>query len=197
MGELFIHDILNYIARYNLDTFIETGTGKGTGLNYASKYPFKDLYSIEIIKELYDECVHKFAQDPRIHLINNDSINGLIEILEKLTTNNRVLFWLDAHFPGADFKFNNYFHRSDEPDIHMPLEKEIEIIYNTRKDCKDVYIIDDLRIYEDNDYELGSWDLKPKLGKPNIDFITNKYKKTHNISRDLRHQGFLILTPKN
>lgn len=196
MGELYIHNLEKYITEYNLNTFIETGTGIGTGVMFAKNFKFSKIFSIEIIEELFNRSKKLEAFDDRIKLINDSSINGLIKILPTLSEADKVLFWLDAHFPGADFKFNTYDHLSDIPSLHMPLEDEIKIIHQYRHSLKDVFIIDDLRIYEDGNYELGKWDLKDKYGKQNINFILDLYKDTHNVHRDYRHQGFLILTPK-
>jgi hypothetical protein len=76
------------------------------------------------------------------------------------------------------------------------LEKEVRTIKQHRDTTKDVFIIDDLRVYEDNNYSDGNWPLKSQVGGDGIDFIFELFQDTHNIERDLRHQGFLIITPK-
>tara|TARA_R110000751_G_scaffold51592_1_gene113088 strand:- start:173 stop:763 length:591 start_codon:yes stop_codon:yes gene_type:complete len=195
MGELFIHDLNPYLKEFKCSSFVETGTGKGTGVEYAMKYPFKQLYSIEYISDLYEECKEKF-NDPRLTLLNTDSLTGLETILEGMNSD-PCLFWLDAHFPGADFHFNSYDHLSDKPELHKPLKYEIDLIASKRSNCKDVFIIDDLQIYEDGPFELLNQDFKDKYGDLGIDFITESFGKTHKFTRDYRHQGFLILTPKN
>ena len=43
MGELFIHNLNTYIEKYKCNTFIETGTGIGTGLEHACKYSFNRI----------------------------------------------------------------------------------------------------------------------------------------------------------
>ena len=110
MGELFIHNLSEYFTKYDCYTFIETGTGKGTGLNYAVEYPFEKIYSIEYMEPLYEECKKTFADDDRILLLNADSVSGLEEILNTIPEDKNILFWLDAHFPGADFGLNSYDH---------------------------------------------------------------------------------------
>lgn len=195
MGELYLHDLQNYISNFGCKNFVETGTGRGTGLSHALKYNFEKLYTIEIIKDLYDYCRNKFT-DQRLSLINSDSLTGLSSILSSLDTS-PTLFWLDAHFPGADFHYNSYDHLSDVPELHKPLKNEISLINNNRKHIKDVFIIDDLQIYEDGPFELLNQDFKNKYGENGIDFVVDLYGETHNFTRDYRHQGFLILTPKD
>lgn len=194
MGELYIHDLTPFIEK-GCTNFVETGTGKGTGLKYACLYPFKKVYSVEIVQELVDSLQREFEFEERVTILCNSSVVGLFSILHDMNEE-PTLFWLDAHFPGADFKFNDYHHMSDQKKLHMPLLYEIEAITSKRDVSNDFFIIDDLRIYERGDYELGNWDLYDTYGGGGIGFIEEAFGKTHDIERDYRHQGFIILTPK-
>jgi len=193
MGELFIHNLNTYIEKYKCNTFIETGTGIGTGLEHACKYSFNKLYSIEIIKELYDKCIIKFKTDARCEILNMHSLNGLTHILQNISKDDRILFWLDAHFPGADFKYGTYEDNIDI-DIKLPLEAEIKTIKQYRDIKNDVFIIDDLQLYENGDFQFKYCFDKNKLVNKAIDF-NSEFNSTHNIVRDYRHQGFIIITP--
>jgi hypothetical protein len=102
---------------------------------------------------------------------------------------------LDAHFPGADFHFETYDSTKDY-DTRLPLKKELETIKINRSNNKDVFIIDDLRVYEDNNYTDGNWSLRKEVGGDGIDFVYELFGQSHNIEKDLRYQGYLILTPK-
>lgn len=194
MGELNQHNLEEYINTYGCKHFIETGTGIGTGLQYAKQFSFLKLFSIEYMKELYNGCLLRFKGDNRITLLNTDSITGLEQILGELDST-PILFWLDAHFPGADFNYNSYHHYSDNKKLHMPLKDEIELITTIRDTSKDVFIIDDLRIYEKGNYQLGSWEFYDLYGGGGVEFITSALPN-HKVTRDYRHQGFLILTPR-
>lgn len=190
MGELNQHNL----SEFGCTQFVETGTGEGTGLYYASQFPFIKLYSIEIIDELARKVSDQLPADSNIEIYNNNSLDGLKEIIPKLTEE-PTLFWLDAHFPGADFKFNDYHHLADKKYLHMPLAEEVATIMDLRDTSKDCFIIDDLRIYEEGPYELGSWDLYSQYGGGGLGFLDN-LTKTHSLKRDYRQQGFIILTPK-
>ena len=198
MGELNIHNVSDYIKKYDLKNFIETGTGIGTGLSFAAQNSFKNLYSIEIMKELFVENYEKFECDDRITLLNNDSIKGLELIIENQMDDSPCLFWLDAHFPGADFGIGNY-EDNYEAKIKIPLEEELKLIAEKR-DGNDVLIIDDLRIYEDNNYQSKVnktvLNIRKEFDINGIGFIEDLFGDTHTFKRDLRHQGFLILEPK-
>jgi hypothetical protein len=187
MGELNLH-ALNL---YDCNTFIETGTGKGTGLEYACRFPFKILHTIEIIPELYEFSKNKFS-DPRITFHLGHSVKILEELLPTVPKEDSILFWMDAHFPGVDFGLGSGKYIYDDENI--PSKQELEVIKHHRTGCNDVIILDDLRLYEDGPYQLENIDIgKPKSG---IGFIENIFSSTHFFRRDFRHQGFLILIPK-
>lgn len=189
MGELNQHNL----SEFSCTQFVETGTGIGTGLHYACKFPFTALYSIEIVDDLAEQATNKFATDPRVKIYNNNSLDGLKEIIP-LLSEEPTLFWLDAHFPGADFKFNDYHHLADKKHLHMPLAEEVATILSLRDTSKDCFIIDDLRIYEQGSYELGNWELYDQYGGGGLGFLDG-LKETHSLTRDYRHQGFAILRP--
>jgi len=196
MGELKFFDLSQTIQDYSLSIFIETGTGLGGSVESILGYGSMDqIYSIEIIQDLYNKCVEKFKSFPHVKIINNNSYEGLKQLLPTIPREANILFWLDAHFPGADFHFTTY-ESTDDQNLRIPLESEINLIYSLRKDCKDLFIIDDLRIYEDGPYEAGNWSKRKELGGDGLDFITDKYKSTHVIHRDYNHQGYLFLIPK-
>jgi hypothetical protein len=195
MGELYIHELNPYIEKYKCTVFVETGTGVGTGVSYALQHDFKKLYSIEYMAQLYEKCKKSFV-DKRLNLIHSDSLTGLEEILNKTDEEEVMFFWLDAHFPGADFHFNSYDHLKDQPELHMPLKEEVKLIKEMRPQGRDVIFIDDLQIYEDGPFELLNQDFKDKYGDLGTEFINEAFAKTHDFSRDYRHQGFLIITPK-
>ena len=195
MGELFLHDLKSYIDTYGCEAFVETGTGVGTGIDYALHFDFKRLYSIEIMEDLYVACKESL-NDPRLTLLNTDSYSGLTQIVNELADVSSTLFWLDAHFPGADFGYNTYDHGSDSPETHMPLQIELELIHSFRSKCNDVFIIDDWQLYEDVIVELPNKEIVEKFGRRKTPFVEKLYGETHDFFRDSRHQGFLILTPK-
>ena len=202
MGALFRHNLQDYIDKYNLKQYVETGTGKGECLEYANRYDFDGLYSVDIDEELYYEACRKFSKNKNINLFNSLSTDFLLNLsLSKEPT----LFFLDAHFPGADFHKCTYEEsiRTHQKDA-FPLESEIKIITRIRNTSKDVFIIDDLMLYEPDQYEClkegcvwkYEW-LQDELNlKTNSTFLYETFFETHNFYKDLRDQGYLIITPK-
>lgn len=195
MGQLNRFDLKSYIDNFGTTVFIETGTGKGDSLSYAMKYSFKKLYTIEIIEEIFNNTKKKFLNEEKCHFINDNSKNGLKSVLHKIDDNENICYWLDAHFPGADSGLSDYGSFKDD-NIRIPLESELREITSIRDFKNDVFIIDDLRIYEDGPYTSGNWNLRHILGGNDINFIFELFDNTHNINRDYRDEGYLIITPK-
>ena len=137
MGSLRRFNIQEILDNYHCSTLIETGTGSGDSLDYCSAFNFKKLFSIEIIKDVYDDAIKKFSHDQRIRLLNATSCEAFRDIIPSLDEDDIVLFWLDAHFPGV---FCGYAHPDDEKDedIRLPLEKELELISELRESKKDI-----------------------------------------------------------
>jgi hypothetical protein len=90
--------LIRYMARrFNLPTFIETGTSKGDTIAAVSDY-FSDVWSIELSSKLYQEAKERFRNNPEVHLIYGSS-DEMLPVIIKQTKGPR-LFWLDAHATG-------------------------------------------------------------------------------------------------
>lgn len=184
-----------FIDKNGINEFIETGTGKGDTVDFVLKSAFIDqIYSIEIIPSIAVNASIRFKDKPHTKIINADSVTGLEQILNNRKTS--ILYFLDAHFPGADFGLAKYSDEKDE-NRRIPLQKEIETIVKLRGKAikNDHFIIDDLRVYEDGPYAEGNWPWRKELGGEGIDFIYDALGDTHYIEKDYRYQGFIIITP--
>lgn len=196
MGTLKTFNLGKFIDEYQVDTFIETGTYLGDSLDYASKFNFKTLYSIELLDEYYQKSLERFNHNEKIFLIKNNSVDGLISLLPKLS-DCKCLFWLDAHLPDFyDVNYGNNYTENEK--IFVPLEQELSSLKKFKNIENDVIIIDDLRIYERGNFESGNWDgyLKKLISDKGINFIKDLLSETHHIEKDFRHEGYLICLPK-
>ena len=210
MGTLKKHNLQELRHEYDLINYVETGTGEGECLEYAMRFPFEKFYSVEIYDQIYDRNVEKFETLSQTYrreciLFHGSSREKLPEIISDL--DGPTLFFLDAHFPGADFRYERYDAEENE-DIRVPLKSELEVILKNRDASADVFIIDDLWLYEEGQYEAGSLSshlekhfpgqgyTREKLaGNQTSKFIYDLFSKTHKITKDSRDQGYLILTP--
>lgn len=187
MGSLNFFDL----KRYGADVLVETGTGKGFGVDYALQCGLPKVHSCEIYDEVYDYVKQKYANDPRVEIHQQSSIYFLDTLLPLIAKDIRIVFWLDAHFPGADFVTHEY--KSDDNEINLPLVHEVEIIKKHRAGCSDVILIDDMRILDPYDRKtlesLGIF-----LNYPGLGFLDD-FKTTHHISKYFVHQGYIELVP--
>ncbi len=135
------------LSAIDCDVFFETGTGLGYSLAYAlAAESFSQLFSVEIDKDTFERTARLFSVFPRLSLINSDSQSALTQVLlPAIDDASRVLFFLDAHFPGeVSAGFAGYKAVADKT-FRLPLEVELEIINSSRPSHGDVIIIDDLR----------------------------------------------------
>ena len=202
MGSIRTFDIAQIKDKANIKTFIETGTLWGNGVDYALESGFDKIISIEINSQLADKAKEKYKNESRVTIIEGSSPLVLREILPGI--NEPALFWLDAHFPGADANLDAYKAELDASD-NVPLEIELSIIKN--RPYKDVIICDDLWLYEE--VPLSKWsnfndhcksyghnitrEQLVKDGMPEI--FEQMFIKTHKMTRDFNDQGFLIFKP--
>jgi hypothetical protein len=181
---------------YGCNIFFETGTGRGLSLIKALASPcFKHLYSVEIAAETYDFATGFYGVFKNLTLINSDSPSALRSVLPQLLREDRVFFYLDAHYPGElTSSFEGY--KANIPDeMRLPLEVELEVISQLRSGCRDVIIVDDLRIYEDGPFANGNmpdWAETLPRERKNIDFVFELFPNSK-IERDFRSEGYLII----
>ena len=185
--------IKNVLDYYDIKNFVETGTGQAEVVR--SVYEANEdlnIHTIEVVEEIFDQNKIKFSylKDVSWHL--GTSFKILPAILP--TFDGNTLFWMDAHFPGADFGLSSYGEEKDM-DKRLPLKRELESIVQSRDVSNDVFVIDDLRIYEDGPFETGNWDERTKYGGDGIGFIEEMFEKTHYIGRSYNAQGSVILFP--
>jgi hypothetical protein len=183
MGSFMALPTEHWIIQFNLNAFVETGTYLGAGIACARSFRRLDeFHSVEMKPEFYDDAVYMFSRDPRVKIWQGDSQEQLPKILSLSSLESRkILFWLDAHLP----KFYDY----DGP--QLPLETELKVIAEMRPRNDDVIIIDDLRIYAEDDYEFGN-----NQHADNYDFVKEIMGDRYNIAKSLQHTGYLILLPK-
>ena len=117
------------------DTFVETGTYKGDTVQVALNYGFKNIHSIELNRELFEECAKRFIDQKIVKIWHGESQDNLKNILK--TVNGQATFWLDAHasgpLPGGRFGGS-------------PLVQEIKMI-GEHHIKNHILIIDDCRLF--------------------------------------------------
>ena len=180
------------IQNFDIKNFVETGSGNGTSMNDVFQLNLVEkLYGIELAIPLYEDLKNKFNG---IHFYNGYSKDELPNVLNDLNPN-PTLYWLDAHFPFSEYQFNNPY--DSEPDVtkRIPLEIELRIIKESRDVSKDIFIMDDLRIYVDRPYTAGNWDMRNTAGYEGYDFVEEILGDTHVIIEHHGDEGYLLAYP--
>ena len=196
VGALSDFDLDRLITSYGCRSFVETGTGIGRGVEFASRSGFDRIVSIEIVHKLALDVAIRFAKNHKVTIINAKSVRGLREALDEMPPEVPILFWLDARFPGADYGLKSYDAERDET-LRLPLESEIRTLAGLRDLRRDVFLINELRLYEDAAYEEGpaSPDRLPLPANRHLRFVDEIIGATHRIERFTRGAGHLCAYP--
>lgn len=121
--------LLDFAKRFDLRTFVETGTHHCWTLEAVYKQ-FDWSYSIELSDDYYNAAVEKFKGVSKVTLIHGDSaveLKRLVSLLSKTPT----LFYLDAHFSGGGTVGQN----------RLPLRAELKAIFESKIDG--IVVVDD------------------------------------------------------
>jgi hypothetical protein len=126
-----IRAIRHYAKRFQLSTFVETGTYLGDTVA-AVVDQFANCVTIELSVDLHALASARFASTRNITCLCGDSGNLLSQVIS--TLDEPALFWLDAHTSGQGTLGVGY----------DPIHDELRQIYGHR--CKrHVILIDDAR----------------------------------------------------
>ncbi|MFN0012585.1 MAG: hypothetical protein ACKVS8_13185 [Phycisphaerales bacterium] len=126
--------LLDYARRFNLRSFVETGTLKGDTV-FALRHAFDQLWTVEIEPRLVARAQARFAGDPGVRCLEGDSAVVLPGIVRSLTQ--PTLFWLDGHYMGPG---------AGDPTNPCPISTELECVLAVREHAH-VILIDDARLF--------------------------------------------------
>lgn len=192
----------DWINKYNIKNYVETGFGDLTSFRYAANCPFNKFYGVDFDEGWFNNAVNNCGSNCRFwHGLSTQAIPVICSELEGNTC-----WFLDAHFAGgADYgkctqaESIQTYERSS-----LPLEDEIKLIKSNRDISNDIFVLDDYMIYDENcNCEWARQHCFPEreLAKSlNIDvspdWLYKAFEDTHNIEIDLRDQGYFVATPK-
>jgi hypothetical protein len=150
----------------NNNYLIETGSYYGDGITKAIEAGFKNIISIEITPAYYDLCTEKFKDNLNVKVILGDTVKILPDLLKEI--NEPVTYWLDAHYTDPTTNYG---------DKMSPLMDELEIIKSHAQSFNDVILIDDMRIFNESDWNYHNYlfnneDIKNKIREisPDVEF---------------------------
>jgi hypothetical protein len=164
--------IKTYAKAYGVDTLVETGTYLGDMVQTTKAY-FKEVHSIELGQELYQNAKDRFRSDKNVRLYQGDSGELLMGILKKLKR--PAIFWLDAHYSeGITAKGKT----------NTPVVEEVEAIL-AHKVSGHVILIDDSRIFNGKD------------GYPTISYLEKKIHKALPKASFIDRHDIIRIQPDN
>ena len=117
---------------FNVSTLVETGTFKGMNV-LAHKDNFELLYSCEKIKKYYEISEGKCINYGNIQLYNKDSksfLKWFRDGIPQFNKNDKIIFYLDAHFYDKNLPKNKRFVVLDELKQLKGLKNAIIIIHD-------------------------------------------------------------------
>lgn len=118
-------------------TFVETGTAYGQTLMQIYPY-FNKIFTVEISEELWNWVNPHVKELTHVQHVLGDSLLEIPKFLKTLTKDDKVFFWLDAHWSQGLSSKNEY---------DVPLIQECVIIDNGYLADTAVIVIDDVRMF--------------------------------------------------
>lgn len=182
------------LKNFGIKNFVETGTGDGSSMDKVLLTEIVDnAYGIELDDELYANLAEAYAGIDYMHLYKGYSEDKMANVMDDID-NEPALFWLDAHFPGADYGPAGY---GAEEDVNkrLPMEAELRVMKEKRDLSKDIIFMDDLRIYVDRGYEAGNWNQRKMYGGDGYEFVEELIGDTHVLVEHHGDQGYLLAFP--
>lgn len=107
--------------------FVETGSQKGDGIQFALDSGYSEIYSVDTDVECARECRRRFLGDWRVEIYHGDSVEFLRDLVQILP--NPCVFWLDAH-----------------PDYSSPILQELQMMVEHAVCDEHTILIDDRRL---------------------------------------------------
>lgn len=181
MGTLRSFDL----SQYGCNVYVETGTGRCESLGKAAQ-TFDRCYSVDLDLDLVKIARQQY---PNLNIECGLSTDVLEQWLKsgELLDSDCVLFYLDAHFPGADFRGER--HDVSAPNA-VPLQRELELIRQYRPNARDYIICDDARIYMLGPFELGNVEWLQVPG--GLNFVYQLFDSDR-VSIDYTETGYILI----
>jgi len=179
---------------FQISNFVESGTGDGSSMDKVLLAEVVDnSYGVELDDELYANLEEKYKGLDYVHLYKGYTEDCFDKVISQLD-GSPTLWWLDAHFPGADYGDAGY---GAEEDINkrLPMEKELQIMVQNRDLSNDIIFMDDLRIYVDRPFVAGPWSQRKLYGADGYDFVEQLIGDTHILIEHHGDQGYLLAFP--
>lgn len=139
--EKLVEDVNSY------STFVETGTSYGASIQSVYQY-FEKMWTVELSDELYAYGKRVTDKIPHCTHVKGDSLIELPKYLQDLSAEEKVFFWLDAHYSSMNTARNH---------LDCPLIEECVAIDKNYQGDSAIVVIDDVRLFGTNVNEDWSY----------------------------------------
>lgn len=146
MAGAFPDTYKKYLNGSTEDVWIETGTYKGTSVQRALDFGFREIHTIEVDLETFESLNTdhpELCSDTRVHRYLGSSRKLLPTIVESINDDRYVVFWLDAHFMGYSTQ-----HRDEISEC--PLLDELKTVTSRSWQHRPMVCIDDVNMFMDH-----------------------------------------------
>ena len=199
MAHLEEHDIESLKTQFKLDTFFETGTGNCEGIIHAKECGFNNIHTVDCMEQTTTAAKSKCPW-AKVHLGKSSSVISAFQTMRKVEPPCRVLWWLDAHFPGVDTGILNWqeSRESHAAREFMPLADELDAIVSDLWE-NDVILIDDAFLYRAGILDIPANDRVPDWATSGLGSLESRMDRllsTHTLTIKSEGTGSFVLTPK-
>lgn len=154
-------------------------------LGKASTSSFDRIYSVDMDISWVELARKRFPQAVVDHNLSTPALERWLR--DELSPEDRVLFFLDAHFPGADYRGAKYDVAAPNA---VPLQEELNLIVKYREGCSDYIVCDDARIYSIGPFAHGN---TPWLQVPGgHQFVVEMFGKER-VSINYDEEGYILI----
>ncbi len=125
--------IEEYQMNSGAQILVETGTFRGD-MVYAMKDKFRQIFSIELGRDLWKSACKRFKNQKHITILQGDSGKVLVDLVPELKE--KALFWLDGHYSAGI---------TSKGEKDCPIFEEMSSILSS--ELNHVLLIDDARCF--------------------------------------------------
>jgi trans-aconitate methyltransferase len=97
MSDLHAFDLQEFIDHYNCKYYVESGTSEDT-IDYALRFPFIRVYSIDPNPELVQETRQRFWYNNRVQIFERTHDTAFYELARIIPSEYSAVVWLTDHY---------------------------------------------------------------------------------------------------
>ncbi|MGN7614094.1 O-linked N-acetylglucosamine transferase family protein [Magnetococcales bacterium HHB-1] len=195
MGTLIQFDLAYLRRTFDCHYFVEMGSGDTESLSHAVQSRFKHCYAVEPSRQQAKQRKKQFKHLDTVSIIQKTYQKSLEKVLPSLPSDHAILFWID---PDQNTNIN-IPPKEHKTAVQVSLVEILKTIHRLRPASRDLFLIDDLRVYRPGPYFSGN--IPPEqhsLLKTErySELPFSLFQESHRQITLCDFHGYLILLPK-